>query len=168
MTRKYMNPILRKVPDFLKIAVFLAKTVKKPILPRLIAFKNSRKHKKVSLLQHYGYGYVKEYQFSPSRSPLMSYYKKRSYKEMCSVLYVYNCLGKFEEDHRADEMCDYPMELNLRALPKKEAMEYADSGGEEEEEDDSVDERAERFIERFYEEIRLQKKEPFLQLGGIN
>lgn len=175
MTRKYMKPILQKVPYIVKVTIFLAKTLKKPIVPRLIAFKKSRKHKKVSLLQHYGYGYIKEYQFSPSHSPLVSYkskhYKKRSYKDLCSILYMYTCLGRFEDDSRVDGMVNYSMNYHLEALPVKEVADSCseeDEEEEEEEEEDSVDERAERFIERFYEEIRMQKKEPFLQLGGIN
>lgn len=171
MTRKYMKPILQKVPNIAKIAVFVAKTLKKPVVPRLVAFRESRKHKKVSLLQHYGYGYIKEYQFSPSHSPLISYkrkqYKKKSYKDLCSILYMYNCLGKFENDSKVDKMYTYSMDYHLEALSEKEVTEYADSCDEEEEEE-SVDEKADRFIERFYEEIRMQKKEPFLQLGGIN
>lgn len=168
-----MKPILQKVPKIVKIAVFLAKTLKKPVVPRLIAFKNLRKHKKVSLLQHYGYGYIKEYQFSPSHSPLISYkrkqYKKRKYKDLCSILYMYNCLGSFEDDSRVDGPYNYSMDYQLKALPEKEVIECADScEDDDEEEEESVDERADRFIERFYEEIRMQKKEPFLQLGGIN
>ncbi|KAL8157486.1 uncharacterized protein LOC141692483 [Apium graveolens] len=169
MTRKYMKPILQKVPNIVKIAVFLTKTLKKPVVPRLVAFKNSRKHKKVSLLQHYGYGYVKEYQFSPSHSPLVSYkrkqYKKRSYRDLCSILYMCNCLGRFEDDSGVEGLYNNSMDYQFKALPEKEVMECADSCDEEEE---SVDARAGRFIEKFYEEIRMQKKEPVLQLGGIN
>lgn len=35
--------------------------------------------------------------------------------------------------------------------------------GEEEDDDLSVDGRAQRFIERFYEEIRLERQQSFLQ-----
>ncbi|KAH0756862.1 hypothetical protein KY290_020355 [Solanum tuberosum] len=59
----------------------------------------------------------------------------------------------------------YPV-LELERLGSME--EFTDFRGEDDDDDnddddDSVDERAEKFIERFYEEIKLQRQESFLE-----
>lgn len=71
------------------------------------------------------------------------------------------CLGSLRGEKGIQR--DYP----LMALPSigvavaMETPDLSDSGGDE----DSIDERAERFIERFYEEVRMQRQESILKLG---
>ena len=77
---------------------------------------------------------------------------------MCSIFYLCRCLGSFRTDHRGDGT------YALEALPAVgdagavESWEPLDWGDEE----DSVDQRAERFIERFYEEMRMQRQDSAL------
>uniref|UniRef100_A0A0E0JDQ4 Uncharacterized protein n=1 Tax=Oryza punctata TaxID=4537 RepID=A0A0E0JDQ4_ORYPU len=129
--------------------------------------------------RHYNYAYVGEYQFSPSSSPLIAYppgvsswrraaKKRRSKARM--ILASLLCGGDGDLDvavldglPRADEPCA--------------AVEWGECGGdgggaygeeeydeeEEEEDDEGVDDRAERFIERFYEEMRLQRQRSLVQ-----
>lgn len=179
MPRKQITPIFHKVSNLLKISILLAKITRKPIIPRLIALKKSRKLKKeFNLLKHYNYGYIQEYQFSPSNTPLIRYrrklFKKKSHKDLCSIFFLSTCLGRLRDDQGVDHgNYNYPIDnYHLEASPaamiedavERELIEFSDSCGEE----DSVDERAERFIERFYQEMRMQKKETLKQLGGMN
>ncbi|GFZ00296.1 hypothetical protein Acr_13g0016950 [Actinidia rufa] len=75
---------------------------------------------------------------------------------MHSIFFMCKCLGRLRDERGG--YGDYPI---LEALPvieddvvARDLSEISDSGFE----DDSVDERAERFIERFYEEMRIQRQ----------
>ncbi|KAK2982540.1 hypothetical protein RJ640_026673 [Escallonia rubra] len=157
MPRK-RSSILQKVSHLLKLSIFIAR-MRKSTVSRL-SLMNSSRLKKFKLQKHYKYGYIQAYQFSPSNTPLIHYpskkVKKRSHTDTCSVFLLCRCFG------------DFPLELE--GFPSIEAAgavndlsEFWDSSGE----DDSVDERAERFIERFYAEMRMQRRESLGQLNGM-
>ncbi|XP_057962142.1 uncharacterized protein LOC131153711 [Malania oleifera] len=151
----------------------------KPIAPNLCFLKKSRRARKFKLLKHYNYGFLQEYQFSPSNSaPLFQHrrkalFDKRNGKDSYSLFF---CLSRCFWGSRAgwgDGGC--ALELDTAVLPAIEngavnfAREYSpeplDSGDEED--DSNVDQRAERFIERFYEEMRKQSRESVLQLMTV-
>ncbi|KAI3453045.1 hypothetical protein Pfo_009708 [Paulownia fortunei] len=165
---KKKSALLQKVSSLLKISIFLAK-LKKPIIPKLIFLKKTRKLKKLKLLKEYNhYGYVKEYEFSPSNTPLNQFRRKPqngriSLRKLYSnVFLISKCLGTVRGGQ--EEM--YCLEMGLEALPCIEP-----AVGRELRidlwEDDSVDERAERFIQRFYEEMRRQRQETNFQLNSM-
>lgn len=163
---KKSSPVFQKVSNLLNMSIFLSK-MRKPIITRLISLKKAKKMKKFSLLKHYNYGYIQEYQFSPSNTPLIHYHnkkkslrKQRSYRDICSVFFISRCLGMANGEGE-EKRRKYPV-LELEGLASME--EFTDFGGEDDDDDDddgSVDERAEKFIERFYEEIKLQRQQSF-------
>uniref|UniRef100_A0A0A9EHB3 Uncharacterized protein n=1 Tax=Arundo donax TaxID=35708 RepID=A0A0A9EHB3_ARUDO len=137
--------------------------------------------------RHYNYAYVGEYQFSPSRSPLLpcpppgvtawrraAAKKRRSRARM--ILASLFCGG----DELDVAVLDGLPRANVDA-PEREVLapalvwgredgayayddEVADADyAEEEGGDEEVDGRAERFIERFYEEMRLQRQRSLVQ-----
>ncbi|KAF7020509.1 hypothetical protein CFC21_033597 [Triticum aestivum] len=149
----------------------------------LLLFKRRRARR----LRHYNYAYVGEYQFSPSGSPLLlprppgvSAWRARRRSRARTVLAALLCgggcgFGGFD----GDGGIDVAVLDGLLPLPQalQEDERAADDGasygyGEEEvsdgeegvevaeefEGDEEVDGRAERFIERFYEEMRLQQR----------
>ncbi|KAI4313904.1 hypothetical protein L6164_026847 [Bauhinia variegata] len=151
MPRKRL-PIFQKVPNLLKILAFIMK-FRKPVVAKLLLVKklSRKKSRDLKLLGHYNYGFLGEYQFSPSSTPLIHYSQKRlksrSFGDLHSLLFLCSCLGVRAEaggfgDGFADDQ--FPAEP-------------FDSGDE----DESVDLRAERFIERFYQEMRMQRQESF-------
>ncbi|OIT20928.1 PREDICTED: uncharacterized protein LOC109219546 [Nicotiana attenuata] len=162
---KKRSPIFQKLSSLLNTSIFLAK-MKNPIIPRLVSLKRARKMKKFSLLKHYNYGYVQEYQFSPSNTPLLQYHRKkslkkqRSYRDFCSVFYISKCLGLM--NGQGEEKMRYPV-LELEGLASMEDAVVAREFSEFSEGDDFIDERAEKFIQRFYEEMRLQRQESLLE-----
>uniref|UniRef100_A0A5B7BHT9 Cotton fiber protein n=1 Tax=Davidia involucrata TaxID=16924 RepID=A0A5B7BHT9_DAVIN len=167
MPRK-RSPIFQKVSSLLKFSILIAK-MRKPIIPKLIFLKkSSNKLKKFKLLKHYNYGYLQEYQFSPSSTPLIHYYhrqpfKKSSYRDMFSMFFLCRCLGRLRSAEGGEG--DYPLPLEgLPAIEDEVARELSELSGYSSHEEDSVDERADRFIERFYEEMRMQRQESVLQL----
>lgn len=155
---------MQKLSNLLKISIFLAE-VKKPILSKLIFVKKSCKLKTRKLGHHYNYRYIQEYEFSPSSTPSISCcrksFKKRNFRRIRSIFMKCQCLGSLRGEKGKQR--DYP----LMALPSigvavaMETPDLSDSGGDE----DSIDERAERFIERFYEEVRMQRQESIFKLG---
>ncbi|KAM3235558.1 hypothetical protein T459_14525 [Capsicum annuum] len=166
-------PIFQKVStNLLNMSIFLAK-MKKPIITRLISLKETKKMmkmKKISLLKHYNYRYIQEYQFSPSNTPLLQFYnrkdsprKQRSYRDFCSsVFLISKCLG-IANGEGGEKRRRYPV-LELEGLGSMEdGRELLDVGNEDEDDNNSVDERSEKFIERFYEEIKLQRQASFLK-----
>jgi hypothetical protein len=159
MPRKRL-PILQKVSNLLKISIFIAR-MRKPIIPKLISLKKARRVKRFKLLKHYNYGVLQDYQFSPSSTPLIHYHRKhfknRRLRDIYSMLFLCRCLGSLSAEG-GDADCIVEA---LPALPAFENtiagqfLEPLDPGDEE----DSVDQRAERFIQRFYEEMRMQRQE---------
>ncbi|KAK4373314.1 hypothetical protein RND71_008698 [Anisodus tanguticus] len=159
---KKSSPVFQKVSNLLNMSIFLAK-MRKPIIPRLISLKKEKKMKKFSLLKHYNYGYVQEYEFSPSNTPLLQYYNrkksltKQSYRDFCSLFFISKCLGMGNGE--GEEKRKYPV-LELEGLGSMVDVARELS---EEEDDETVDDRAEKFIERFYEEIKMQRQESLLE-----
>ncbi|PIA33321.1 hypothetical protein AQUCO_04100027v1 [Aquilegia coerulea] len=168
MPRKRM-PIIDRALNLLKISILMAK-MGKPITPRLVFLKKSRKIKNLKLLKHYNYGFIREYEFSPSSTPLFrrkSPFKKRSRRDICSMFSPCHCWGSLtveggefgeEEVHYALEALPSIIDGDVKAL----SPELCDSSNEEY----SVDQRAEMFIQRFYEEMRIQRQETVLQLNA--
>ncbi|KAL3510758.1 hypothetical protein ACH5RR_030159 [Cinchona calisaya] len=170
---KSSTALLQKVSRILKVPILIARMRKSISISGLISLKKSRKIKKLMLLKHYNNGYIQEYQFSPSSSPFLHYHyrkpiKKRRYKDLYSIFFIGKCLGmiKAEKEYRG-----YPAELkNLPSIENTFARElYHETSELSGEEDDeySIDERAEKFIERFYEEMRMQKQELLLQFNPL-
>ncbi|XVE84873.1 hypothetical protein DITRI_Ditri17bG0047200 [Diplodiscus trichospermus] len=158
-------PILHKMAsksnNLLRISILLTK-MKKPMIPKLIFFKKLTKLKRVKLLKHYNYGFLGEYQFdSPSSTPLIHYnnrkheLKNRSVHDIYSTLFWTKCFGCLKAQVRGEGDCRLALEVDLQAAPIGEEL---DLEGDQE---DSVDERAERFIEWFYAEMRQQRQESF-------
>lgn len=134
--------------------------MRKPIIPKLVFLKKSRKLKRFKLLKHYNYRFMGEYEFSPSSTPLINYHAKqfknnRSYRDnIYSMLFLCRCLGGL----RAEGGGEVEYRLSMETLPANIAGEYSQPLDLDDEEY-SVDERAERFIERFYKEMRMQRQE---------
>lgn len=175
MPRKLKSSALwQKVSRFLKFPIFMARMRKSINIPRLISLKKSRKIKKFMLLKHYKYRYVQEYQFSPSNSPFLQYYyrepmKKRRYKDLYSIFLVGKCLGSMTKAKK--EYSSYPLELKV--LPSnentvaRELSGISELSGEDDDDEYSIDERAEKFIERFYEEMRMQRQKLLMQFNPV-
>ncbi|KAF8724525.1 hypothetical protein HU200_020781 [Digitaria exilis] len=144
--------------------------------------------------RHYNYAYVGEYQFSPSRSPLLpgppppgvtawrraAAKKRRSRARM--ILASLFCGGDEvdvavldglvrREDARGEReqlvlapALEWPRDVDDGAYAdeddddEEEVVEYGEEEGDEE-----VDGRAERFIQRFYAEMRLQRQRSLVQ-----
>ncbi|KAF6134962.1 hypothetical protein GIB67_037489 [Kingdonia uniflora] len=167
--RKTRIPFIDKPWGLSKISVLMAK-VSKPIVPRLVYLKNTRKStKKLKLLKHYNYyAFVEEYEFSPTRTSLFDRYKKSFKKrEICRNVYSMfsfcGCSSGFKVAGGGVEewgVLDYALEAPLPGAvdddEKPEMLEW-DS------EDDSINQRAEIFIRRFYEEMKLQRHQSVLE-----
>ncbi|EEF35369.1 uncharacterized protein LOC8260382 [Ricinus communis] len=166
---KQKVPIFRKVSNMLRMSIFVSK-MRKPVIPKLILFlKKSRKLKrsKFLLLDEYrnrnNYGFLHDYEFSPSSTPpllfhcrkKMQFKKYGSYKDsIYSMFFMCRCSGGLKGGEVA-----LPLET---VVPSASAIIHAgdylqplDLWDEEE----SVDQKAERFIERFYQEMRMQRQE---------
>ncbi|KDP29439.1 hypothetical protein JCGZ_18360 [Jatropha curcas] len=158
------TPIFHKVSNLFKVSIFVSK-MRKPIIPKLIFFKKSRKLKAFMLLKHCNnknYGIIEDYEFSASSTPLIGYRKRQfkngSYRDnLYSLFLLCRCLGGLKVDRGE---LDYALQLETaaaaNAISAREYLQPLDLGDEYEE---SVDQRAERFIERFYQEMRMQRQE---------
>ncbi|KAJ6910656.1 hypothetical protein NC652_021344 [Populus alba x Populus x berolinensis] len=159
MPRKRLS-IFHKVSNLFRTSVVVAK-MRKPIISKLIFLKKSRKLKRFKPLKHYNYGFLEEYEFSPSSTPLIHYrgkqYKStRSYRDnLYSMFFHCRCLGGLKAG--VGEVLEY--RLSMDTLPATVANGECLEPSYLVDEEDSVDQRAERFIERFYQEIRLQRQE---------
>ncbi|XP_043694666.1 uncharacterized protein LOC122645427 [Telopea speciosissima] len=76
--------------------------------PKLVFLKKTRKFKKLKLLKYYNYAYIEEYQFSPSNTPLVHYYKKPFKKRgrsrvIQSLFILCSCLGGMRVDEEYEE-----------------------------------------------------------------
>lgn len=109
------------------------------------------------LEQYNSYGFLKDYEFSPSSTPLIRCYKKPfkngSYRDNVYSMFLCKCLGGLKAD--GGEVVDYALPLPV-AVSHAEYLQPLDSGDDQEE---SVDQRAERFIEWFRQEMRMQRQE---------
>ncbi|KAG6759616.1 hypothetical protein POTOM_036100 [Populus tomentosa] len=159
MHRKRL-PIFHKVSNLLRIFVAI---MRKPTIPKLILIKKSRKIMRFKLLKHYNYGLLEEYELSPLSTSLAHHprkqFKFRSYKDnIYTVLFPCRCLGGLKADQGGEGRYRLSMDstLPVATISTGDFLEPLDYLVDEE---DSVDQRAERFIERFYQDMRLQRQE---------
>ncbi|XP_043703177.1 uncharacterized protein LOC122653269 [Telopea speciosissima] len=168
---KQRAPIFVRALNLLNIPMFMAK-MGKPVCRKLIFLKKTRKFKKLKLLKYYSYAFIEEYQFSPSNTPLIHYYRKPYKKrtrgrDIHSLFFLCSCSGglrvdgEYEENGQKDFALESPPVIADGTA--KELPEPLDS----DEEDDSVDQKAELFIQRFYEEMRMQSQESVLQYNEM-
>ncbi|XP_014513148.1 uncharacterized protein LOC106771664 [Vigna radiata var. radiata] len=155
MPRK-ASPFFHKVSLHLLRLSLLIHRLRKPILPKLLKrFKNCQKLK---LLKHSDYG---EYRFSASTTPLIiprhhrNQFKNRVQPALCSFLYLYWCLGNFKVERNGEcQLALEPFEIGEETSLAQDLFEYG-SGDEGE----SVDQKAEKFIQSFYQQMRMQRQE---------
>lgn len=166
MPKKKSVALLHKLSNLLRISLFLAK-LKKPIIPNLVFLKKIRKLNKLKLLNqysnHYGTSYVKDYEFSPSSTPLIQFRRRPRNLRVVGLRKLYlngllfsKCLGISERNGEKEiySCLEMGLEEPLAFIEGGEmAIDLWDSSGED---DDCVDLRAERFIQRFYEDMRLE------------
>ncbi|KAL8267617.1 hypothetical protein R6Q59_004961 [Mikania micrantha] len=138
MGKRRRSLMLQKLSNLIKTSIFIAKM-------RLIRLKKSTKF---SVSHINSYGFLQERQFSPSSTPLISRKKNRSLFYSVCFLSCFN---------RGDE--SYSMESALADQVDRDCFELSYGEEEEEEEEECIDERAEIFIERFYQEIKRQRRE---------
>ncbi|XP_038893176.1 uncharacterized protein LOC120082033 [Benincasa hispida] len=139
-------PIFQKLSDFLKVSIFIAK-MKRPIIPKLLFLKKSSRRNSFELHHHYNYGFVRDFQFSPSTTPLFRFYRGRRglcRRDVYSVLFPCRCIGSSSGAEK-EEDGDYSVE---EALP--ESLDWSDD-------DDSIDRRAEIFIQKFYADMKMER-----------
>jgi hypothetical protein len=138
----------------------------------LLLFKRRRAAAAARRLRHYSYAYVGEYQFSPSGSPLLlprppglsawrsaKQHRTRGGRARAVLASLFCCAGGDALDVAVlDGLPPLP------PLPQDDcAYEEVYGGVEDQEEEydedqeEEVDSRAERFIERFYQEMRMQE-----------
>lgn len=138
MQKKRSTPILRKAMDLIAHSITPMSKVRKP--------------KSFRLLKHYNYAYVGEYEFSPSSTPLFQHsrrvpVKKRSLHFLC---FLCGGGGGFTDSSALES---FSLTADVVDFESPEPLELA---GEDDE--DSVDTRAEKFIEMFYKEMRIQRQ----------
>ncbi|XP_021749184.1 uncharacterized protein LOC110714935 [Chenopodium quinoa] len=163
---KKTSSVLQKVSSFVKLA-----KLRNPISFDEIFFK--KKSGKFKFYRHYNYRFIQEYQFSPSNDTPLIFTNKKEYfsnvrrnkNGLQSMLFMCLCLGKFGVEER-DEVYS-----SMEFLPPIEYGVTSSRSGEEEEEEmleigdgeygllSSVDERAEKFIEKFYAQMKMQGQE---------
>ncbi|KAK4773925.1 hypothetical protein SAY87_028944 [Trapa incisa] len=166
MPRKRPLVMLRKASSLLKRSICIAKLSTRHTIHRLLLLKKSC-WKMNSRKSYNQYRFLREYEFSSSSSPLIFYNSRetnrRRFRDACSsFLYLCGCLGKVTPS-AAMGGGDYYYYYGPLALPPAAAggdpidgdmdIESVVSDGE------SVDQRAERFIQRFYEEMRMQRRQ---------
>ncbi|KAJ4752692.1 Cytosolic phospholipase A2 [Rhynchospora pubera] len=174
-------PMPRRKNPILKLRKALALILSRKFINQKVLL--LRRNKKYKLFRDYNYAYIREYQFSPSNTPLISYHYNHSgfsKKRRSRIMYLL-CggagMGSMIEtnlDYGEFEPMPLPMNRETEETRVVEVLEWnggdnveenADegAGGGEEDDDLSVDGRAQRFIERFYEEIRLERQQSLIQ-----
>ncbi|KAG0491398.1 hypothetical protein HPP92_004796 [Vanilla planifolia] len=147
------NRILRRAYDLLS-DIPMAR-FRKPINEKLLLFKKKRGMK---LYHHYNYAFIGENEFSPSRTPFL-----RHLLPLRSFFSFLLCggsdrTGDSDEKLLGDEMLFGGEGIEILAIAARESEEKMTVDAELTDEGDaSVDGKAERFIEKFYEELRSQK-----------
>ncbi|CAL9082086.1 unnamed protein product, partial [Musa textilis] len=152
------SPIVRKALDLIahSFSTRVAKA-RRPIARKLLLLKRT---KRFNLLRHYNYAFVAEYEFSPSNSPLFRRPRPPP-KQRCRFLSLL-CGGDGAESVDELEMLSPGGAFRDQLLYDDDGIgrelsrEFSEYGDEE---DGTVDQRAERFIAKFYEEMRNQKQE---------
>lgn len=144
------RPIFQRVSKLLKVSI-----LRRPIIPRLkLPIKPRRSTKRVKLLQQYNYRFLQEYQFSPTNTSFIRYRRKSirisrsGLRRIYRLLFLSQCIGRSNDEpfHCVHGFASPAMEL----IPQP--FDYFS-------EDDSIDLKAERFIEKFYDEMRMQARE---------
>ncbi|KAG1330644.1 hypothetical protein COCNU_02G006120 [Cocos nucifera] len=151
------NPILGRAWDLIALSISPMVRMKKPIRRKLLLFKRSKRFK---FLKHYNYAFTGEYEFSPSNTPLFRHPRSPLKKKSCflSLLCGGDGTDSIAEGGIGDEWDILPA---CADGSEKKPSELSESG--EEDHSSSVDEKAAKFIERFYQEIRIQRQESIMQ-----
>ena len=154
MLRK-KSPFFHKVSLHLLRLSLLIHRLRKPIFPKLL--KRFKKRRDLKLLKHSD---DREYQFSASTTPFIPRYHRNQFKNranpgLCSFLYLYWCLGNLKAE-REWQLALEPFEIGDETSLAQDLFECG-SGDEGE----SVDQKAEKFIQSFYQQMRLQRQESF-------
>ncbi|KAL2546163.1 uncharacterized protein Fot_15396 [Forsythia ovata] len=85
--------------------------------------------------------------------------KPKILKKFSSIIFISKCLRMQTAE---GEEGRYPLGIEIEPLPcNRDSVSFIPDSCSE---DDSVDDRAEKFIQDFYEEMRRQRQESFLQL----
>ncbi|CAD6230009.1 unnamed protein product [Miscanthus lutarioriparius] len=128
--------------------------------------------------RHYNYAYVGEYQFSPSRSPLLpgppppgvtAWRRAAAKKRRSRARIILASLFCGADDLDVAVLDGLARRGDAQGRGDRDDDAYAYNDDEEEvvdygeEGDEEVDGRAERFIQRFYEEMRLQRQRSLVQ-----
>lgn len=156
MPKRRSLVILRKVTGVLKRSVCMAKLSTRSIIPRLL-FKRSRR---MNPRRSYHYLFLREYEFSDSSTPLVFHssrgLNRRGFRDLFgSVFYLCGCQGVVATSAAMDS--DYGW-LALPPVAAGDAF-LGDTDSESVfSDEETVDQRAERFIEKFYEEMRMQRR----------
>ncbi|KAF8061239.1 hypothetical protein N665_1209s0009 [Sinapis alba] len=155
------RPIFQRVSNVLKVSI-----LRRPIIPRLKLPRKQRiSAKRVKLLQQYNCKFLQESQFSPLHTSVISYRRKRNrisrlgLKHIYSLLFLSRCIGRSSDEHIVDTITHNWMEMEhcvdgVSSPSWEISQPFAYFS-----EDDSIDLKAERFIKKFYDEMRLQKRE---------
>ncbi|KAI9077396.1 hypothetical protein K1719_040599 [Acacia pycnantha] len=158
--------LFQKFSSLLRIPLFVHK-LRKPIIPKILLLKRFMKRSEFKLLMHYNNGFHGEYQFSPSSTPLIQFRRKkdrvknREFRDLCSLMFLFRCLGDFRAEVKGfnggfvENQLEEALSVPAIGVGEEDLCEPLDS----EDEDESVDQRAERFIERFYQEMMMQSQE---------
>ncbi|XP_021896124.1 uncharacterized protein LOC110813347 [Carica papaya] len=163
--RALLLPILQKVSTALT-----TKIRRKPIILKLSFLKKSSR--KLKRFQLFNNGFLRDYQLSPlihktqlqNRGGRRGRARRRTVGEAYSALFLCRCLGGIRRgkgDERSDRVVQSLPGTVEGGVSSGECLEPLDYFDEDEDNDDdgSIDERAEKFIEWFYEEMRLQRQE---------
>ncbi|KAK9115016.1 hypothetical protein Syun_021813 [Stephania yunnanensis] len=176
MTENRTRVLLERALRLFGISMFIEKIEAKSIAARLILIgKAKNKLEKSKLLKHYYYyngrrrTFLPEFEFSPSSTPLFQRrrraFKKRSNGSVCSLIFL--CRGsnvlrvdgdEFECEIMGRDDCalgGLPFFHDINSVKELRDDQCSNFGDE----DDSVDQRAEMFIHKFYEEMRIQGHE---------
>ncbi|KAL6188008.1 hypothetical protein ACLB2K_039403 [Fragaria x ananassa] len=165
MSRKHM-PVFSKL---LRFFIFIAK-VRKLSLEKYYSSlirksQRVRNRKKLRFMEHYNYGFLGEYEFSPSNTPLIRYPRKqftknRGSRDLESLFFLCKCWGSLRvlegEDYGVEAL---PVSTTATEDANAHALALVESSLDWENDEASIDMRAQMFIERFYEDMRMQSLE---------
>ncbi|KAG4907508.1 hypothetical protein JHK84_056044 [Glycine max] len=132
MPRNLLPKMPRKRSPIFLKVSLLIHKLRKPIIPKLFPFLKKLRKREELKLLRH-YDYG-EYQFSASSTPLIhrNQFKNRGHRDLCSLVCVL-VHGKLQNGFiEAEDLYD------------------------------SVDEKAERFIETFYQQMRMQSQNPYI------
>ncbi|XP_010551249.1 PREDICTED: uncharacterized protein LOC104821918 [Tarenaya hassleriana] len=151
------RPIFHRVSNLLKVPI-----LRRPIIQKLKFRTKPRKSKRLELLRHYNYRFLEEYQFSPPTTPLIRRGKRRNpidnamFRRVFWIFFPSRCIGGLKEERVLDARKRSWIEVETLPCAASELSEPLDYFGEDDYGDDSIDLRAEMFIERFYGEMRME------------